>query len=130
MLDSQPRMAAGEDQTQLVVMHGCTVISRICRRPRQSGGRDLRVKLAATCRAANRIHGSVPGRCDNPAGGVGRYALTWPAIDRCRESVLDRILGERKVIEDPSQRRHCWAVGIAEGALNLVHPRRLCVWTR
>ena len=53
--------------------------------------------------AAEPVDRPVPGRGDDPGAGVRRRAVAGPALERGREGVLHRVLGELEVAEDAGE---------------------------
>jgi hypothetical protein len=61
------------------------------------------VEIAAL--AAKPVNRAVAGGPDDPGAGIGREPVARPALERNRERVLDGLLREVDVAEDPDQGR-------------------------
>ena len=78
----------------------------------RSSVRARRIRSIAALRAT--VWVQAPGRARNACAG--------PALERCRERVLHRVLGELEVAEDADQGREDTAPLVPEDALELVYP--------
>ena len=92
------RVAAGEDQSQLVVAHRSRLLLRLVGVVQQQG---LRVPGLAGGLAADPVDRAVAGGGDDPGARVGREHV--PALHRHRERVLHGLLGEPDVAEEACQ---------------------------
>src|SRR5262249_59310874 len=63
---------------------------------------------------ADAVDCTVARRCDDPGDWVVRLSVTRPPLERCRERVLHRVLGELEVAEDANEDRHRTAPLLAE----------------
>ena len=122
VLDPDGRVATGEDEPQLVVVHGLWILRACSGVGPQPIGRDLLGELASSVASTDDVDGPVSRGGDDPAGGVVRDAIARPPIHGGHEGVLDRVLGEREVTEEAGQSGHGLAVGLAERPLDIVHP--------
>jgi hypothetical protein len=68
--------------------------------------------------AAHAVDRSVARDRDDPRGWIGRRTVARPALERGRERVLNRLLGEVPVAEGADQGRDGAAVVLAEDALD------------
>ena len=71
--------------------------------------------------APDQVDRPVSRRRDDPGAGVRRRSVPRPALDRCREGVLNRLLGEVEVAEDPGEDRDRAAELLAEGGGDRVY---------
>ncbi len=102
---AQRGMAAGEDQPQAIVLDPLIVV-----RLRGTGTlgqplQDRREPGVERRPAAQAINRPEPARRDEPGARIGRHALHGPALQRRRERVLHRLLGEVEVSKEPDERR-------------------------
>src|SRR5207302_2087884 len=114
-LHGERRMAAGEHQSQTVVAHG-TLLGRFTVRLKQ---RRLRLPIFPGRLATEAVDGPVARRGDDPSRRARRQPIRGPPLRRRREGVLNRILGDIDVTEDPDQDRHGTTVFRAEHTLDL-----------
>ncbi len=98
----QGRVAAGEDQAQLVVDQGPDLLGLVGHLV--AGG--LGLALVAGALAADLVDAPVAGGRDDPAGGAGRQPALRPSFEGDDEGVLDRLLGEIDVAEEADQAGH------------------------
>jgi hypothetical protein len=122
MLDADGWVAAGEDEAQLVVVHELSVLGTGSGFCAKLVGRDLLGEFASSPAAADDVDSAVPRSGDDPPGWVVRDAIARPAMHGGHEGVLHCVLGEGDVTEEPCQSCHGLAVGLAERALDVVHP--------
>ena len=101
-LGRERRVAAREDQAESVVLHGPGLLS--CRLVRELD--HLPEEFATARLAAEVIDGSISGGRRDPATGVRRQAVGGPLPQGEGERLLDRVLGEIDVAEDPDQGGH------------------------
>jgi hypothetical protein len=88
-------MAAGEDETQPVIVHRHGLVSHrsfLCGCRRLPG--QLFDQLSTASRSAQQVDPTVAGRRDDPAGRVGRSAGGGPPLTGDDEGVLDGVLGK------------------------------------
>jgi hypothetical protein len=118
-------MAAGEDQTQPVVLHGPYLLGRGLL-VAATKHRDFTEQLTASRLSAQPVDGAVAGGRGDPPARVGWQALARPPVKREGERLLDRIFGDIDVAEDADQGGHRPPGRLAEDPadLGLVHPRR------
>ena len=121
-LGRERRVAAGEDQPELVVRDRGHLVLRGGEQHRLPAGRlerlvtgDRRGLVRESARAPRPVDGTVAGRRRDPRARVGRDAVRGPALERDDVRVRDRLLGEVEVAEDPDQRRDRPPVLLAEG---------------
>ena len=101
----QRRVAAGEDQLQPLVRDGGGVVhDRLRWLDLELTREQLRLRGQDTL-SAKAVDGAVSRGRDQPADGVGRFPVAWPALGRDRERLLGGVLGQLDVAEDPDQRR-------------------------
>jgi hypothetical protein len=112
----------GEDESQLVVVHGLWILGARGGLSAQPICRDLLGELASSSAAPDGVDCPVPSGGDDPADRLVRDAVRRPPLYGGREGVLDRVLGERDVTEQADQRRDGRAVRLAECAFDVVHP--------
>jgi hypothetical protein len=110
-LETQCRVAAGEDQPQPVVLDagGLGRLGRLV-----DGHRHLPELGRADDLAPDPVGGPVPGDGGQPRAGPARHALHRPLPDRGRERLLGALLGQVPVAGDPDQRRDDLAPFLAE----------------
>jgi len=98
-------MAAGEDQPQPLVRE---LVGDI-RLPAPTAQRLERLELAALGRErllpADAVDRLVARDAGDPGAGVVGNAVARPALEGDYERLLDRLLGEVEVAEDPDERR-------------------------
>jgi hypothetical protein len=112
-------VATGEYQSELVVAHG-TIVSRVSDFLAARIGRDdLLVELPASGQASMIIDCTITGSRNDPSRRVWGSAIAWPPIARNNERVLDGVLSQRDVTEEPDQRRNGLSVHFAEHTLDL-----------
>jgi len=98
-------MAAGEEQAQTFVGHAFVGL-----RGGQFGVAELLVRLqrcglvCAHALMAQAIDDASPGHHREPGCRAPRHAVARPALERCRNRVLERILGEVEVAEAGDER--------------------------
>ena len=120
MLRSQRRMAAGEDESELVVAHRPALVPVVVGAARCAcGSSELFMEFLAPCRTAEAIDRTVSCGGNDPPRRVGRDAAAPPPINGHDERVLNGVFGERDVAEDAYQGCHRLAVHLAEHALNV-----------
>jgi hypothetical protein len=68
--------------------------------------------------ASNPVDRAVPRRRDDPRTGIRRQPVSGPSLERGREGVLNGILGELEVAEDPDENRNGTAPLLAEDQLD------------
>jgi hypothetical protein len=90
-------VAAGENQTQTVVDHVRLILGELHRHVGFAG------HFAAP--PAQPVDGLEPPRGNQPRARIGRDALDRPLLDRCRERILQRLLGEIEIAEEADERR-------------------------
>jgi hypothetical protein len=104
-------MTAGEDEPQPVVRDRAHLVS-FPRLDRGKLGLDLRVTsellglLGERSPAAKAINRPVPGGGRDPRSRVVRHASLGPGLERGHERLLNGLLGEVEVAEDPNERRN------------------------
>src|SRR6266508_2536660 len=112
-------MAAGEDESELVVAHRPALFPVVATSARCACDcSELFMELPAPCRAAHLIDCAVSCGRNDPPRRVGRDAVAPPPVTCHDERVLDRVFGERDVAEDAVQRCHRLAVHLTKHALN------------
>ena len=120
MLRSQRRMAAREDQSELVVPHGsfrlAVLSGRVVSCP--SDCTKLFKQLPSPGRTAEVVDRTVAGGRNDPPCRVGWDAAGPPPVAGDDERVLDGVLGKADVAEDADQRRHRLPVRLAEHPLD------------
>jgi hypothetical protein len=95
-------VAAGEDQAESVVVHGPGILSVWC----VGDFGHLAQEFASSRFAAEVIDRSISSGRRDPATGVRRQAVGGP-LPYCEgERLLNRVLGEIDVAEDPDQGSH------------------------
>jgi hypothetical protein len=96
-------VAAGEEQSQPIVRDRGHVVGIGLLR-----GRGERLELAQLFLVSpitpEPVDRRVARRTDDPGGGIVRPTVSRPALERGREGLLDGVLGEIEVAEDPDQR--------------------------
>ncbi len=92
-------MAAGEDESQLVVRHGAHLL-RLGLHMQQ---RSLFVAVFAASLTPQPIDRAVARRRENPAGRTRWHSLADPPLGRDDEGVLHCILGDVDVTEEAHQ---------------------------
>src|SRR4029450_1506824 len=113
-------MAAGEDQSELVVPHR-SVLSPVpgARAVRCSCDRtELVMESPTTGRTAKIIDRTVPCGRNDPPRWVGWDAVAPPPVPFPDDRLLDGVFGKGDVAEDADQRCHRLAVRLTEDALN------------
>ena len=101
-LGREGRVAAGEDESESVVLHGPGLLFR-----RLLGALDDQPKEFASSRFATKvIDGSISSGRRDPATRVRGEALDGPLPEGEGECLLDRVLGEVDVTEDAYQGGH------------------------
>src|SRR5262249_62198125 len=88
-------------------------------------GLERREQFGLACEralAADPVDCTVARRCDDPGDWVVRLSVTRPPLERCRERVLHRVLGELEVAEDANEDRHRQAPLLAEQAAHRPSP--------
>ena len=115
------RMAAREDEAELVVCHRSHLLGLVGR----LHAHGLGLAVVAGGLPADAVDSPVAGGGDDPAGGAGWQAGRRPPLQRGHERVLDRFLGEVDVAEEADQAGHRPARLRAEDPLDLgtVHLR-------
>src|SRR6202043_1101325 len=108
-------MAAGEDQAELIVAHRA-LLRRLAAGVQQRG---LGMPVRARCLAPEAVDRAVARGGDDPSRRAGRQSGRRPPFHRCREGVLDGLLGNIDVAEDPDQDGHRATVLLAEYMFNL-----------
>src|SRR5258706_8979701 len=112
-------MAAGEDESQLVVTHWPALFPVVAGTARCACDcSELFIKLPTSRRAAELIDCAVSCGRNDPPRRVGRDAIAPPPITCHDERILDRVFGERDIAEDANQGCHRLAVHRTEHALN------------
>src|SRR5207248_11327509 len=102
-LHGERRMAAGEDQLEPVVLDAAVVtVERVVAR---SQHRRLLVLPGADRLAAEAVDRPVARGDHEPRPGVGRDPIAWPALQRDRERLLGRLLGDVPVAGDADEAR-------------------------
>ena len=105
-VERQHRVAAGEDQAQLVILDGLFALP-LLRTDEGRGGITCRLdrELSAPSESAGCIDRlESPGR-NEPGPRVARYAVTRPGLQRCAKRLLQGFLGLIEVSEKPDQSR-------------------------
>lgn len=92
-------MAAGENQTQPVVLHGLHLLGGGIVVSRREHG-HLAEQFASTRLAAHAVEGTVAGGRRDPTARVGRQAVDRPLAQGERERLLHCILGNIYLTED------------------------------
>ena len=100
---SERRVAAREDETQPVVLHGSSLLRR-ARVVVVREQRHVREQLAAARLAAQAIDGEIARGRRDPATRVGRQPVARPAAQGDRVRILHGVLGDVDVAEDADQR--------------------------
>jgi hypothetical protein len=93
-------MAAREDQAEPFVGNPVHVVLLV--RRRLQPGEQLALARQRLL-APQPVDRAVARRRDDPRARIGRDAVTRPALERCREGLLNRVLGEVEVAEDAGQ---------------------------
>ena len=99
----QGRMAAGEDQPQLVVVYALLIARHAVPRFGVELLGDLRqrcIEPSAPPQAVDRLEAA---RRHEPRPGVRGHTVLRPTLDRRGEGVMQRLLGEVKVAEQADQ---------------------------
>src|SRR3990170_5112129 len=113
-------MAAGEDESELVVAHRHALFPAVDAAARCACDyRELFMELPAPCRAAEAIDGTVSCGGHDPPRRVGRDTAGPPSVNGYDERVLDCVFGKRDVAEDAYQGCDGLAVHLTEHALNI-----------
>jgi hypothetical protein len=103
-LRGQCRVAAGEEEPQAIVRNRAHVVGVVA-----GSGTTERLELTELVEIAalppKPVDGAVAGSPDDPGAGIGREPVARPALQRDRERVLDGLLREVDVAEDPDQGR-------------------------
>ena len=99
----QGGMAAGEDQAKPVVLDPVGVADRGVLRVSFQPQGQLGDRLVEPCAAAEGVDGLEPAGGDEPGAGTGRHAVPRPALDGRRERVVERLLREIEVAEQPDE---------------------------
>ena len=120
VFSTQCRMATGEDQSKLVVLHGPAFFQIVAAARRVDARSKLLIQLLAPCRPATDIDCTVPRGRDDPPGRVRWDAVTPPPITRDDECILDRVLGKRDVAEHPDKGRDRLAVHLTKHAIDMM----------
>ena len=104
-LEGERRVTAGEDQLQPLVRDGGVVVHEglrwlwpgleVAGEQRRLRGQDLL--------AAQLVDGAVTRGRDQPAGGVGRFPVAWPAFGGDGERLGGRVFGQLDVAQDADQ---------------------------
>src|SRR6266545_7282117 len=116
---SQRRMAAREDQSELVITHRPTHFPVVARTARCAcDGSDLFMKLPTARRAAQLIDCAVSCGRNDPPRRVGRDAVAPPPVACHDERFLHGVFSQRDVAEDADQRCYRLAGYLAEHTLN------------
>jgi hypothetical protein len=111
-LDGERRVAAREDEAEPVVGDRAHVLFLF--------GAELfepREELRLACERAlpaDPVDRAVARRRDDPCSGLPRDAVSRPALERCRERVLHRVLGKVEVAEDADEDRDGMSPFLAE----------------
>src|SRR6202044_3453844 len=92
------RMAAGEDETELIVTHGALL-------GRPGGGMQVGLGMARVARrfSTKHVDGAVARGGDDPSRRAWGHPGLWPSVERGGERVLHRLLGEIDVPEDADE---------------------------
>ena len=118
-IERERRMAAGEDQAQALVGDGRVGRAVVRFRARLGDPSELAADLLEAPSAAQRIDGLVARRRDQPCTRIARRPLAGPLLERHRERVLDGLLGDVEVADQPDDdRQHAAELGAVE-ALDL-----------
>jgi hypothetical protein len=112
---AERRVAAGEDQPQPLVAHR-PLLDRLVAGVQERG---LGVPVVARGLAAEPAIAALRGR-DDPAGRARRHAGLRPALQRPRERVLNRLLGDVDVTEHAHEHGDRATVLLAEDTLDLL----------
>jgi len=101
-LGGQGRVATGEDQPKSVIRHRSHLLrSRSLRMLVEH--REIVEQLAASDVPAQPVDRAPPRRRGDPAARVRWYAVPRPDAKRQRERILDCVLGDLDLPEDPDQ---------------------------
>ena len=114
-VDRERRVAAREEQREALVRDRAHVGVLLGRNVLEPGE-----QLGLACErpvAPDPVDGAVAGRRHDPGAGRARHAVARPALERLREGVLHRVLGEREITEDAGEDR--------DGTRPLLAKRRL-----
>ena len=111
------RMAAGEDQSQLVVAHRALLrfLAALVAREAPLG---FGVPLVAYRLAAMAIHRAIARRGHDPTRRTRRHARRRPALERFDEGVLHHLLRDVDIAAHAHERRHRASVRLAERPLD------------
>ena len=114
-LGGEGRMAAGEDQPQhVVVERGVSLASSRGCRVEQQLVRQLCLLAAKRDLPADAVDRLVAADIDQPGPRIGRRIGGRPALQRHRERILQRVLGEIEIADEADQRRQRPARLVAE----------------
>ena len=67
--------------------------------------RDSRLRRIKPRAPPHRVDGFEPARRNEPRAGIGRHAIPRPLLERGTERIVQRILGQLEVAEQPDQGR-------------------------
>ena len=99
-------MAAGEDETKPVVLHGAYLLGDALSTTARGEHRGLAEQFPPARLAAQVVDRTVPSGRRDPSARVGRQAVRRPLAQRDGEGLLNRILGDVDVAENPDQSGH------------------------
>jgi hypothetical protein len=117
-------VAAREDQAQPIIGDGHLVLGAAARFDRRKLRLDRRFApelcglVAQAPTTAQPIDRPVPGRGGDPRTGIRRDASVGPDLERGDEGVLDGLLREVEVAQDPDERRDRPSLLLAEQAVD------------
>src|SRR5688572_2776888 len=94
-------MAAGEDQSQPVIFNTSVYCVVRCS---FEGISDLFLRGIEPCAPAQCINGFESSRGNQPGAGIGWHSFLWPVLQRCRKSIMHRILSQIEIAEQADER--------------------------
>ena len=98
-------MTAGEDQPKPVVLDALVVKRRGVAGLGFELLRDSRLRRIEPGASSHRVDGLEPARRNEPRAGIGGHALLRPLLERSTEGIVQRVLGQLEVAEQPDQGR-------------------------
>ena len=111
------RVAAGEDEREPVVGDRAHVV--LLGGQRLEPGEQLGLARERPL-APEPVDRAVARGRDDPGARVARHAVARPALERDREGVLHRVLGELEVAEDAGEDGDCTAPLLADRPASIV----------
>jgi hypothetical protein len=102
-VERERRVAAGEDQLEPLVGNGGGLVHRFLRRIGKLAGQHPGF-LGECPLPPDMVDRAVAGCRDQPAGRVGRLAITRPAFRGDRERLLGRVLSQFDIAEESGHR--------------------------